>query len=447
MALISGSVPAGLATGLATASTADAAGQSRVARFTTDRVSWDWQCGYPLTVHGDEKHVYSVRTTRDGVDLFSDAYQVIEVQTNPQGQSFVLESRGVFKDLRGTRVSDTLTEYVDVQNGQPFVFTDMAGRVVSRDRGGIRFSFTYDSSTGEFGPGSVDFRANGPHPALGVDFCAIVAPMVGSDSRSHHTPRPLGTTDAAMGYYEYLPPSYHSSGAKSPLLVVTNGYGENGDGSAAALDNLLGTGIPRYLNIGGWPTDRPFVVLSTQQVEDPPGFDFSACDFPGATWVGSCAMQQQHDQNHAQPAPCTTPDEIHDFITYSVSHYNVDPSRVYLTGLSCGAFGAWEYLATYGAAQVAAAVPISGDGRPAWASAGCGLGAVPIWSFHGALDDTVNPAGSIEPMTSLAACPGVTSDRARLTVYPDLFHEGWDQTYSGQFGDDIYSWMLGYTNP
>src|SRR3954454_24753233 len=75
-------------------------------------------------------------------------------------------------------------------------------------------------------------------------------------------------------------------------------------------------------------------------------------------------MELQQDRNHASPAWCTTHDEIHDFISYAVANYNVDPTRVYVTGLSCGAFGTWEYLAKYGNEQVAAAVPIAGEGRP-----------------------------------------------------------------------------------
>ncbi len=76
-------------------------------------------------------------------------------------------------------------------------------------------------------------------------------------------------------------------------------------------------------------------------------------------------MQVQHDLDNAQPAFCTTPDEVHDFIDFAVANYNVDPARVYVTGLSCGAYGIWEYLAKYhDDLQVAAAVPIAGDGRP-----------------------------------------------------------------------------------
>ena len=158
--------------------------------------------------------------------------------------------------------------------------------------------------------------------------------------------------------------------------------------------------------------------------------------------------RSQHDRGNKQPAFCTTPDEVHDFIDYAVANYNVDPGQVYLTGLSCGAFGVWEYLAKYHDDQhVAAAVPIAGDGRPGSSADYCALASTPLWAFHGALDDVVNPLGSIEPMTALAGCPGVPADQAKLTVYPDRDHNSWDPAYGGANGDDIYSWMLGFTNP
>ena len=213
------------------------------------------------------------------------------------------------------------------------------------------------------------------------------------------------------------------------------------------MSNLLWAGIPKYIDVGGWSTDRPFVVLSPQHVEPAPGFPFSpSCD--GQPFGGSCNMQVQHDRDNASPAFCTTPDEVHDFIDFAVAHYNVDPSRVYLTGLSCGAFGIWEYLAKYqGELQAAAAVPIAGDGRPGSAPSYCGLGSTPIWAFHGAFDDVVDPLGSIEPMTALAECPGVPAEEAKLTVYPDRDHNSWDPAYAGAYGDDIYAWMLGFSHP
>ena len=50
-------------------------------------------------------------------------------------------------------------------------------------------------------------------------------------------------------------------------------------------------------------------------------------------------------------------------------------------------------------------------------------------------------------MTALQGCPGVPADEAKLTVYPDRVHDGWDPAYGGADGDDIYSWMLGFSNP
>ena len=50
-------------------------------------------------------------------------------------------------------------------------------------------------------------------------------------------------------------------------------------------------------------------------------------------------------------------------------------------------------------------------------------------------------------MIALQGCPGVPADEAKLTVYPDRDHNSWDPAYGGANGDDIYAWMLGFSNP
>ena len=82
----------------------------------------------------------------------------------------------------------------------------------------------------------------------------------------------------------------------------------------------------------------------------------------------------------------------------------------------------------------------------ATASDYCALGETPIWGFTGLLEDTVDPQGTIEPLEALQDC-GVPAERAKLTVYPDRDHNSWDPAYGGANGDDIYSWMLDFTNP
>jgi predicted peptidase len=158
-------------------------------------------------------------------------------------------------------------------------------------------------------------------------------------------------------------------------------------------------------------------------------------------------MQHQHAYGNPLPAgsPCWAPSEVRAFLDYALAHYNVDPTRVYLTGLSCGGYGVWESLAQFGAGKIAAAVPISGDGRPALGSSGCALASVPIWAFQGDADVVVNPAGSIDTITGLRTCPAPPAKELRLTVYPGVDHDSWDHAYSGSQGQEIYSWMLGYT--
>jgi len=405
-----------------------------------------WDCGYPTSDIGVQYHSVQVHADRKigGNVLVTDNFNFKETWRVRDGRWIAVAGNGLLQDVPATPLGGSRyalnAQYAD----QQFTIFDSSGHVVHRDIGTISFSYTIDVAGRA--ASLVDVQVSAPHtPEEGFPAtCQSVAALIGTDSARYQAPRPIGSTDFAMGYYEYLPPSYRASGAKSPLLVALNGYGENGDGTPDGLQNLLGTGIPRFITGGGWPTQRPFVVLALQHVEEPPGFDGTPCI--GKPYWATCGMQLQHDEGHVSPTWCTTPDEVHDFVTYAVAHYNVDPHRVYVTGLSCGGFATWEYIAKYGDEQAAAAVPISGNGQPAWESAGCGLTSVATWAFHGALDPIVDPQNAIDTMADLATC-GVPANRTKLTMFPDLDHAGWDEAYSGSRGADIYSWMLSFRKP
>jgi predicted peptidase len=211
------------------------------------------------------------------------------------------------------------------------------------------------------------------------------------------------------------------------------------------LELMLATGIPQLIADDDWPGERPFVVLAPQHGVPQDVAPYAPCD--GVEHGGSCAMAIQHDLGHPQDGSiCMTPDEIHDFLSYAIANYDVDTDRVYLTGLSCGAYGAWEYLAKFGGSQIAAMVPIAGEGRPAWDAAKCSLGEIPIWAFQGDADDVVDPAGSIDTITNIKACPPPNRD-AELTVYPGVDHDSWSATYDMSAGHDIYDWLLRFTVP
>jgi predicted peptidase len=252
---------------------------------------------------------------------------------------------------------------------------------------------------------------------LATTFAVALAACSGSGAKPSSqrlTERAMGSVvGATQGYWEYLPPGY-GDGAKRPLLIALHGSGENGTGGKASLRKLLRTGIPKLIADDRWPAARPFIVLAPQH-RDATG---ESC--PGA-------------------------EEIDDFLRFALRHYDVDRHRVYLTGLSCGAIGAWAYLAAHTDQVVAGAVLIAGYGNEAFAYAGCDLGKVPIWAFHGSTDTTVDPKlGAIQPMHQLQACTDPKPVDARLTVYKGVGHNSWDQTYDLSSGHDIYAWLLSH---
>ncbi len=239
--------------------------------------------------------------------------------------------------------------------------------------------------------------------------------LPGGPSSTRLTLRAKGYGGSALGYFEYLPPSY-GNGELRPLLLFHHGIGESGDGSVDQVANILNTGLPQLIKNDQWAEEQPFIVLGSQH--DAPPFQ-----------------------------SCHSTAEIDDFMTFAMAHYDVDPSRVYITGLSCGAIGSWGYLGAHTNERVAAAVLIAGDGHDAYSQAGCALGKVPIWAFHGDADTTVLPSGSVDPINALDACTNPAAVDAKLTLYPGVGHNSWDQTYNLSSGNDIYAWMLGYTKP
>ena len=245
-----------------------------------------------------------------------------------------------------------------------------------------------------------------------------VAPTGPSPERV--TLHPRGSVDGAPnGYVEYLPPGY-GKGAPRPLLLFFHGAGENGDGSEHGLDRILGAAIPSLIESGRWPERRPFVVLMPQH---------------------------QGGQGAGGAGPlCPDADEIDSFVDFATEHYDVDRRRVYLTGTSCGAIGAWQYLGLHTNDVVAGAVLIAGDGNSAVGDAGCALARVPIWAIHGAFDSVVSVQGSIRPIKLLRMCTNPTPVDLRLTVYPGVDHDAWSATYDLSAGHDVYAWLLRQRN-
>lgn len=113
----------------------------------------------------------------------------------------------------------------------------------------------------------------------------------------------------------------------------------------------------------------------------------------------------------------------------------VDETRLYLTGNSMGGYGTWE-LAALRAHWFAAAMPICGGGIGALANE---LADLPIRTFHGLCDQTVDPIESLQ----MAKAVNNFGGHAELILFPKLSHNCWDAVYTNE---ENYDWLFSFTN-
>ncbi|MEM6688554.1 MAG: prolyl oligopeptidase family serine peptidase [Planctomycetota bacterium] len=109
----------------------------------------------------------------------------------------------------------------------------------------------------------------------------------------------------------------------------------------------------------------------------------------------------------------------------------IDPERIYLAGLSRGAYGVWR-LAIQNPDKFAAMIAVCGGGDAPYVKR---LKSLPIWVFHGAKDNVI-PIGESEQMVAGLKKVG---GNIRFTVYPDAKHDSWTETYANE---EVYRWLL-----
>jgi Predicted peptidase len=232
-----------------------------------------------------------------------------------------------------------------------------------------------------------------------------------------HPNTPMGTY--VGGFFQYLPVGYSTSSQTYPLLIFIHGMGEIGVGDSASLEPILLHGPPMLIDRGTFP--QTFSV-------DGQTFSFIVLSPQFSHWP--------------------TPNDVNDVITYAKAHYRVDPTRIYLTGLSMGGGSCWDYAAensTY-ANTVTAIVPTGAASEPSQYRANIlAAGNVGVWAFHNDGDLSVPVEYTINWVNYINNAPTPPVPPAKMTIFHQAGHDAWtapyDMTYT-ENGLNIYQWML-----
>ena len=201
-----------------------------------------------------------------------------------------------------------------------------------------------------------------------------------------------------LDYLLHLPPGYRESDESFPLILFLHGAGERG----SDLQRLKKHGPPKLLAQG---KRIPAIVVSPQ------------C--PADSWWTEYL------------------DTLVALLDDIEASHRVDPSQIYLTGLSMGGYGTWA-LATRQPERFAAAAPICGDGSVIPARR---LTRMPIWAFHGEVDAVVPVDESRRLVRAIEAQGGKL---VKLTVYSGVGHDSWTAAYDDP---DLWQWLFAQRLP
>jgi poly(3-hydroxybutyrate) depolymerase len=192
----------------------------------------------------------------------------------------------------------------------------------------------------------------------------------------------------ALPYRLFIPTNY-TSAEGFPLVLFLHGLGESGN------DN-------RYQLVG--QTGALVFAAETNQLEHPSFMAAPQCPV-GFSWADSSIRLRVFGMINALKA-----------------EFSLDTNRFYITGLSLGGNGTWDYIAQY-PGMYAAAVPMSGWGNSALASR---MTQIAIWNFHAANDSTVDASNSRSMIGAIRRLGG----NPIYTEYANGGHVIWTPAYN-----------------
>ncbi len=280
-------------------------------------------------------------------------------------------------------------------------------------------------SLGALGPAEASADSGTPGPAAGSISC--VSGGANRYQQCRYTDK-LGQT---MNFFLYVPTPFDPN-QKYPLVLVLQGGGERARPgmTPAASDSVLEhapyvkcwVGKPKRLDDptvqSRWPS---FIVV--------PQLDGLS------RWVDVPPSQGSYRMAASPTAELRMAKEIVGLLRQQYA--NVDPNRLYITGISLGGYGTWDAIERW-PGYFAAAVAVSGGGDPSKAYL---LKDMPIWVFHGSNDPIVPVSGSRDMVKAIEAAGG----HPRYTEYAGAKHDIWARVYAvdpANPSNSVFHWLF-----
>jgi predicted peptidase len=221
----------------------------------------------------------------------------------------------------------------------------------------------------------------------------------------------------SYGYRVYVPKNLKTK-KNLPVLLFLHGAGERGDDNLAQTKIGLGPAIVKNRE------SFPFVVVMPQ------------C--PKGRWwpepeMQAIAMKALED---------------------AVKEFKGNTSRIYLTGLSMGGYGAWGIVRGNPRKFAALAIICGGITNPRsvpvpagaqessssedpYVSTARKVGRTPVWVFHGSADMVVPVTESRKMVEAIKAAGG----KVRYSEYEGVTHNSWDRAYGEP---ELFTWLLSH---
>jgi len=200
------------------------------------------------------------------------------------------------------------------------------------------------------------------------------------------------------------------STSKVPLVIFLHGSGERGTKNNEQMRNGVHAFCEKWVR-----EQHPHYLLVPQ------------CP-PNIRWGGSSADWQ----TLYQPEPTIPGRMVLELVEKMLQeHPDIDPKRVYITGLSMGGFGTFDLLMRR-PDLFAAGLPVCGGGDPSYAEK---IKNIPLWVFHGGLDDVALPRCSRRIVAALEKIDG----KVKYTEYSTMYHDIWNVTY---YNPAVLEWLF-----